>query len=106
MSFNKSILAFDDIRQVFDRALQTPRGLKIPCPSRGKAINLRSRFNYFRKIDRDESLKIYPTDHPMFGRSSYDKLALRVPEKGHPEENILFIEPHSAESYKIEEIKP
>lgn len=106
MSFNRSILAFDDIRHVFDRALQTPHGLKIPCGSRGKAVNLRARFNYFRKIDRDESFKIYPPDHPMFGKSSYDKLALRIPEKGSPEENVLFIEPHSAEKYKIEEIVP
>lgn len=104
MSFNRSPLAFDDARAVLDKALDTKKGLKIPCSSRGAAIQLRSRFNYYRKLDRAESKNLYDQDHPMFGRSAYDRLVLRIPPKGEKDDATLYIEPHSVEKLTIEEI--
>lgn len=104
MSYNRSPLAFDDIREVFDKALNSNKGLRISCVNRGAAFVLRSRFNYFRTIDRRESAKIYPTDHPMWAKSAYDKLVLRIPAKGTDEENILYIEKRRADKLRFEEI--
>jgi hypothetical protein len=104
MSFNKSTLAFNDIQGAFARALETPKGIRIPCASRGAVITLRARFNYFRKLDRAENKRTYPSDHPMWGKSAYDRLVLRVPPKGHADEMVLFIEPHSIDDLIIEEI--
>lgn len=104
MSFNKSTLAFDDIKAAFERALAAPKGIRIPCPNRGAAINLRSRFNYVRMMDREATLRIYPDGHPMQGRSMYDKLVLRVPARDQPDAAILYIEPRSVEDLNIEEI--
>jgi len=105
MSFNKSSLAFDDIQGAFDRALAAPKGVRIKCSSRGEAIVLRTRFNYFRKLNRKENKEVYTSDQPMWGKSAYDKLVLRVPPKGAEEDNTLFIEPRSVEDLDIEDIK-
>lgn len=101
MSFNKSPLAFDDAREVFERATTAPKGIRILCSDRAAAVVLRSRFNYFRKLDREENKKTYPPDHPMYNRSAYDKLVLRIPQ----DEPALYIEPHTAEIYNIEELE-
>lgn len=106
MSYNRSPLAFDDIREAFDRAISSPRGIRIACTSRGAAVMLRSRFNYFRKLNRAENVQIYSADSPMWNRSVYDKLVLRIPPKGDALENILFIEPRSIGDLQIEEIGP
>jgi len=105
MSFNTSSLAFDDIQGAFDRALAAPKGIRIKCSSRGEAIVLRSRFNYFRKMNRKENKEIYTSDQPMWGKSVYDKLVLRVPLKGTEGDNTLFIEPRSVEDLNIEDIE-
>jgi len=105
VGFSKSPLAFGDVREAFDRALNSPKGIRIPCETRGAAIVLRSRFNYFRKIDRDESKRVYPIDHGMYNCSAYDKLILRVPAKGAPDETVLYIEPRLSTDMQIEEIE-
>jgi len=105
MSYNKSPLAFDDIAEAFERALNSPKGVRISCANRGAAIVLRSRFNYFRKLNREDNKRTYPTDHHLWNRSPYDKLILRVPPKGGPEEAVLYIEPRSIDDMTIEEIE-
>lgn len=104
MSYNKSALAFDDIREAFEKALNAPKGVRIPCADRGAAIILRSRFNYYRKLNRAENGRTYPDDHYMWNRSVYDRLVLRIPPKGTAEENVLYIEPRSVTDLVIEEI--
>lgn len=105
MSYNRSSLAFDDIREAFERALAAPRGIRIVCKDRGAAFVLRSRFNYFRKLDRDENKRTYDLEHPMHAKSPYDRLVLRIPPKFDVEEHILYIEPRSVEALEIEEIQ-
>lgn len=105
MSFNKSTLAFEDIQGAFARALEAPKGVRIQCASRGAVITLRARFNYYRKLDRAANKDIYTSDHPMWGKSVFDRLVLRVPPKGHPEEWVLYIEPRLMEDMTIEEVQ-
>jgi len=105
MSYNRSPLAFDDIKDAFDRAVASPKGIRISCDSHGAAVVLRSRFNYFRKQDREDNKRTYPPDHPLSGRSPYDRLVLRIPQKGTPEDTVLFIEPRSVADMHIEEIE-
>lgn len=103
MGFSKSPFAFEDIKTMFDKALAAPKGIRIRCTTYGAAIALRSRFNYFRKVDRAENRKIYEADHPRYGWSVYDGLVLRVPPADSGDTN-LYIEPRSAEGVTVEEI--
>lgn len=97
--------AYETIRDAFDKALDAPRGVRIPCLTRGAALSLRHRFNYFRKLNRDQNSDIYPSGHRMHKRSVYDSLVLRIPAKGAPDDNVLFIEPHLLGDLIIEEIQ-
>lgn len=105
MSYNKSLLAFDDIKPEFDKALLAKKGIKIRCDSHAKAIVLRSRFNYYRTADRKENAKSLEPAHPLHGRSVYDKLILRVPRKGDKDDNCVFLEKRSSEGWLVEEIE-
>jgi len=104
--WNKSGKAFGDVEEVLERAVASPKGIRIPCSSRSAAITLRARANYFRKLDRARNRDIYPDrTHPMHGASAYDLFVLRIPPKGSAEEHVLYIEPHSAENLTIEDIQ-
>jgi hypothetical protein len=105
MGFNRSPLAFDDVRELFERALASPKGIRVVCVSRSEAIVRRGRFNYFRKLNRRESMDVYERGHPMHGKSPYDRLVLRVPPKGAKDEHVLYVEPRSTEDFLVEEIK-
>jgi len=104
MSFNKSPFSFDDVKAAWERALESHKGVKIPCRTRGEAVNLRSRFNYYRKLDRQANFQTYQPDDPMYGRSVYDRYLLRIPKKGTAEEAVLYIEPYSARTMPMEVI--
>jgi hypothetical protein len=76
--YSKSPLAYGDIKELLDKALDSPRGIKITLEKHGHAIQLRQRASKFRTMDRASSKTVYPEGHPMHGRSSYDVLALRI----------------------------
>lgn len=66
MGFNKSELAFEDVKLAFDRALSSPKGIKIACETKGLATRLRHRMNYYR------------SQHRTDGASPYDTLTISV----------------------------
>src|SRR5262245_5072405 len=92
--FNKSPLAFDDIRELLDKALdRLPKALRVPCQDHSHAMSRRTRFNYFRAMDRDQNARTYPEGHPMHKKTPYDRLIFRIPRKGAPDDNYIYIEP-------------
>jgi len=100
MPDNKTLVAFDDVRKLMDKALDSARGIKIICRTHSDAIVLRRRCNTYRKRDRYENAQVYPEGNPMHKRSVYDQLQLRVPPKGG--EICLIIEKIEAIEYEIE----
>lgn len=102
--YNKSPYAFDDLREIFERAMLSEHGIKIVCKSRSEAIITRSRMNYLRKMDRKENAITYQSDHPMHMRSVWDRLVLRVPAKGAPDETTIYMEKRSHENFIIEDL--
>lgn len=105
MPYSTSVLAFDDVKDAFEKALEAPKGIRVVCDTRASAIVLRSRFNYYRKLDRQNNAKIYPPDHHLHNRSAYDKLIIRIPYRGSQEEATLYIVPRSIDDLTIEEIQ-
>jgi hypothetical protein len=104
VSYNKSAFAFDDVQPAFDQALAAEKGIRIVCTSHSAAIILRSRFNYFRKLDREQNKVTYEKNHHLHGKSVYDKLILRVPPKGTPNEHCVYLEKRDISDLKIEEL--
>ena len=104
MSWSKSPLSFDDVRSTLQRALDTPKGIRIKFPTAGAAITFRQRCNHFRQADRKANRGTYAPDHPLHSASAYDELVLTIPKKGSPGDNVLSILKRAAVEFEIEEI--
>jgi hypothetical protein len=75
---SNSILAYPDIKDLLDRALDTESGLKFSVPTAAAAHRLLSRCNHYRVLDRRQNKILYSDPgHLMHGRSVYDKLLIR-----------------------------
>jgi hypothetical protein len=100
MSFNKAPIAFDDVREVLNQAIDTKNGIKITFETLAEGARFRQRAYYYIRQDRENSKKVYPEDHPMHGVSVYDKLCLYSNTK----ECALEILPSVLHKLKIQEL--
>ena len=77
----KSILAHTNLREIFDRALDSAHGISVATKDHGAGVNLRQQLYSFRAADRTASVKIYEDpDDPKHGTSVYDPLIITVKE--------------------------
>jgi len=98
--FSRSPLAFDDCQDLFERALNSKKGIKITCQSHGEAMALRMRLHYYRRKDKEANASIYPREHEMHKASVWDRLVCRV------DDNVLRIEHRGTDHLIIEPIDP
>lgn len=81
MPTSTSRLSFQDCFDYLDRALADDKGIRIGFNRYGDAMQFRLRCNKARAVDRQENAETYESTHPLFGRSEYDCLLLRVVEE-------------------------
>lgn len=75
---SKSLLAYEDVKEVFNRALESEKGLLMKHRDEAAAKRFIFRANSYRALCRAENTKVYPEEtHPMHGRTVYDTLSLR-----------------------------
>jgi hypothetical protein len=103
-----NVLAFDDVRDLFEKALarieEGGNGIRVRLGTRGAAIRLRHRMNKFRATDRKANAKVYPEDDPNHNASIYDTLQLRIPPEESPDSTTLIIERRSSDMYEVEDL--
>jgi hypothetical protein len=78
MGISTSRLAFHDCYDLLDQAIADDRGIRVKLESQGSATQFRMRLNQARRLDRQDNKEALPEDHPMHGRSEYDKLTIRL----------------------------
>lgn len=105
-SFNKSLLAFRDLPDIFQRALDSEKGIKITCKNHAEAMSLRTRLHYYRRKDKERNALTYPPDHILHSASVWDALICKVPPRGTSEDNVLRIVPRTIDHLIIEPIEP
>ena len=81
MTTNTSPLAYDDCYLMFDRARTSRNGIRIGVASEGNGMNLFTRLNYARRLERQRNKEVYPSDSPLHGVSDYDTLVVRKPRE-------------------------
>lgn len=74
MGNSRSLMSYNDVKEILDKALATPKGVELEFPTRPGAIRWLSRANTFRTLDRKNNEKLYPEGHQMYGCSPYDTL--------------------------------
>ncbi len=78
MGLSNSIGSYEDLIPVLDRALASPRGIRIDAKSYGTAVHYRQRLYKLRSLARNQSLDIYPPGDPQRGTSAWDNLSVEV----------------------------
>lgn len=76
-----SLMAYTDVKEVLDKAIESKKGLKVSFDTVNGAIRWTSRANSFRILDRKNNLKLYQEGHSMHGCSPYDTLWIKRTEK-------------------------
>lgn len=99
MGFNRSPLAFDDVKEVLERALDSPKGIRVTFETTRAAVDFRRRANTYRKQERERSVKLYAPGDPLYGVSIYDKYILRLVD------SVIYIELRTTDGIKVEEIE-
>ena len=102
MATSTSRLSFSDCYDILDRALATPRGLRLSFPVEGDARHFRTRLHAARSLHRRDNAATYPEGDPKHGSSEYDPLTVKLRANG--KGWVLLIEPVSA-TMQIEEIE-
>ena|SRR5271166_1039341 len=104
MTFSHSRLAFSDCFELMDRALDDARGIRVKFPDFKSAWHMRNRLHHARRIDRDDNRETYKDnpDHPLYGRSAYDGLAVRVRENG--EETTIILDKIECREFIVESL--
>lgn len=96
---SRSMLAYEDVKEVFNRALESEKGLLIKYHDEAAAKRFIFRGNAYRALCRAENTRVYPEEtHPMHGRTVYDTLSLRRQGNNVRVEKILL-------DVEIEELK-
>ena len=78
MSLPTSSLAYTDCYEVFEKALDDPKGIRIKCATHNDAVFFRMRLHNARKIMREDNAKTYDRGHPQHGTTEFDKLSVRI----------------------------
>ena len=63
-------------RDLLERALSSPKGIRVWFGSQAEAVAMRNRMSTVKTEDRKKSTKLYSPENPLYNRSSYDDLAI------------------------------
>lgn len=98
MGFPSSLSSYPDVEALFDKALESEKGLRLTFESSEQAIFNAGRMNAYRVRLRRENSRVYPADHALFGKTPYDGLMVKV--RG----DIVEIEKLAVSRFNIEEL--
>ena len=81
MPNSTSLLAYPEVKEALETALNSERGIKLTFKDAKSAFHFTGRANSFRMLDRKENLKVYPEPaQTLHGRSVYDVLVIKQSE--------------------------
>lgn len=78
MTMPKSLAAYTDCEEFFEKAATSPNGLGVTLESPGMAVKFRQKMNAYRVLLRKQSKTLFEPDDPKFGLSPYDAYELSI----------------------------
>ena len=104
MPSSTNLGAYTDCVEIFDRAVASRQGIRIPVSTPGDGRLMVLRLQQARSLVREKSKEIYsdPAD-PAYGTSPYDPLIVRMPREIEGRWWV-YIEPRLANADDIEEL--
>lgn len=80
MAISNSRLSYEDCYKVMDQALDDEIGARVKLANHDDAVFFRMRMHQARAIDRKDNKVLYNEGDPLYGRSPYDQLVIRIKE--------------------------
>ena len=105
MALPQTTAAYEDCYEHYDRARESPKGIRILMPDRSAAQHLQFRMHQARSLERRDACRLYDkTDH-RWGKSVNDpyRVSLRAPAPGE-DGYWVYIEPWGQATEAIEEL--
>lgn len=101
MTTSTNLDAYTDCIELFDRAIASTKGIRLPFTDSGRARHLIVRLNTTRSLIRNKNRQIYAPEDPLYAATPYDTLTVRQPRKI-DSTWWVYIEPRMAEYGEIE----
>jgi hypothetical protein len=106
MSLPEQTAAFQDCYDLFERAQNSTKGIRIPVADERAARYLRLRLNHARVLERREAQKLYERHDPRHNKSINDKFRVTYLPTVEGDGYWVYIEPWCADNYEgVEEIE-
>jgi len=93
VSLTTARAAYTDCYDFYSAAADTTGGIRIPVGTSKDAQTLQMRMNMARQIQRNESRRVYQSDHPLYDVSEFDDLKVQIREDT-TGEWWMYISPH------------
>lgn len=78
MSVPTTIGSYEDCFELYARAVATPKGTRALLHGYGDAKHFQMRMHQARKLQREESMRMYDATAPQYNKSEYDSLIVKV----------------------------
>ncbi len=78
MALPSSLQSYSDCLDFFEAVINDPKGGRIYVGDWSRAHHFRMRCNQARKLDREQSARIYPPEDIRHGTSAYDPLCFQI----------------------------
>lgn len=101
MSTPKTLQAYADCEEHFERALATERGIALTLESNAQVVRMIQRMNAYRVLLRNRNKQIYEQGDSRYGISVFDKF--KVARDPNNELRIL-IQPYDQKIVNVEEL--
>lgn len=101
MSLPTSLRAYEDCRNLYERAATDPKGARACLGTYEASVQMRTRMHYFRKLDRQANEGVYPVGHPMHGQTLYDEYVVQLKEDS-AGEWWMYVTPRSSKILAVE----
>lgn len=99
-----SRIAYTQYFEVFDKALSSPKGVRLAFTNRSSAMFYVARLHAARDIDRKSNISTYDKGHPLHGCSGYDILVCRQPRLSDDGQWWVYVERNDQIKPFIEDI--
>lgn len=92
--------AYEDCYKLFALAITYPTGVRTPFPSESAARHFQNRMHTARKLQRDQSRRVYPPDNPLYDTSEFDSLQVQL--RFADDEWWIYVRPHGVKLSHVE----
>ena len=104
MPLSNQIGAYSDCLDLWTKAVTDPVGTRALFSTYPEAFKFQARLNHYRKLEREESKRVYERSDPKWNTSEFDPLIVRIKAAAEDDGWWVYIERHGADIITVESL--